>query len=321
MDPVPINSILDKTVIIQYNTLTEVVSGILSFYTKQRKYILMVKIMLKVLLCCFMFTVNSFAATWDAPNGSDMSWCDSANWWLGLGPPGIGDTALMNSTPYGPAIIDLTCSASAGSLIISQFGNQAELHVLPGGSLHVYGQTTLGNFSDKGILNIMGLVTIDNDLKIGYYFSPKGKGDVLVNGGILNVGGDIKIGDQGGYGTITMSSGKIDATGEIIMLNGEIQLNGGIMYASDLTFFTSNGTFNISNDGTLVILKDLSNIIGHSITGITACNGYGTTIIDYDVNKTIIKTICNCPEADITGDCVVNLYDIIKIASQWLSHG
>jgi hypothetical protein len=153
------------------------------------------------------------------------------------------------------------------------------------------------------------------------FVSPKGKGDVLVDGGFLDVGGDIKIGDQGGYGTIKMTGGQIDSTGEIIMLNGEIQLNGGIMYASDLTFFPPNGTFDISNDGTLVIWKDLSNYVGHFITSITACNGYGTTIIDYYGNATIIKTTCRCPQADITGDCIVNLDDISLAASQWLSHG
>jgi hypothetical protein len=84
-------------------------------------------------------------------------------------PPDNTETALINSTPYGPAVIDLTCLGVAGSLIISQFGNQAELNVHPGGSLHVYGETILGNYSDKGILNIMGAVTIDTDLSIGYF--------------------------------------------------------------------------------------------------------------------------------------------------------
>jgi hypothetical protein len=43
------------------------------------------KVGIKALLCFFMFTAISFSQTWDAPNGSDMLWCDSANWWFGLG--------------------------------------------------------------------------------------------------------------------------------------------------------------------------------------------------------------------------------------------
>ena len=116
-----------------------------------------------------------------------------------------------------------------------------------------------------------------------------------------------------------MDGGMIDITGTLGMLNGHIQLNDGIIYADDLFFFPPQATFDISGDGTLIVWQDLINHFGHSVDSITACNGQGTVIKDFYSNATIVRTECTCPEADITGDCMVNLLDLAALAQQWLS--
>ncbi len=263
------------------------------------------------------FSVN--AATWDPPSDSDMYWCDSFNWWLGFGPPTSADTVLINSTPDGPAIIDLNCSAETAFLIISQFGNSATVKVAPGGSLHVYGDTILGNYSQTGTLDVQGLVTIDSKLTVGYYIAPRGIGAVNLAGGTIEVGGDVIVGEQGGDGTITITAGVLDIAGELDMLNGHVQVNGGIVYADDLFFFPPHGTFDITGDGTVVVRQDLSNFIGHSIDSITACGGQGEVIIEYYTGITVARTECVCPNSDLNGDCYVNLEDLAILAEQWLT--
>lgn len=271
-----------------------------------------------IIVCLFLLYSLSVASTWDPPAGSDLSWCVQSNWWYNDGPPTSTDTALINSTLEGPARIGTACHAEAASLIISQFDNDAAVKVYPGGSLHVYGNTTLGNYSATGTLEIHDTVTIDGNLTVGYYYSPRGYGVLEMRGGYLTVGGDVDLGDQGGDGTLEMTGGVINITGELGMLNGHIQVNDGIIYADDLFFIPPYGTFDIRGDGTLWLKRDLSSHIGHSIDSITACNGQGTVIKDFYTNATIVRTECACPEADLTGDCLVNLEDLATVADQWL---
>jgi hypothetical protein len=274
---------------------------------------------LSVIACLYVSVGLCVAGTWAPPAGSDLNWCDSSNWWFGDGPPTSTDTVTINSTIEGPARIGIGCYANAATLIISQFGNSAAVKVYPGGSLHVYGDTTLGNYSATGTLEIHDNITIDGDLRVGYYYNPRGVGVLKMRGGWLDVGGYLRLGYQGGDGTLEMAGGVIDVAGEVEMLNGHIRLNGGIIYADDLSFFPPNGTFDIRGDGTLVLWRDLSGTIGHSIDSITACDGQGTVIKEYYSNATIIRTECNCPQADITGDCKVNLEDLSALADAWLA--
>ncbi|MBN1763783.1 MAG: hypothetical protein JW860_00870 [Sedimentisphaerales bacterium] len=272
-----------------------------------------------VVVCFGLFFSISLASTWDPPVDSDLNWCNSANWWFNDGPPTSTDTALINATDEGAARIGAGCYASAGSLIISQFDYLAEVKVYPGGSLHVYGDTILGNYSATGTLEIHDQVTIDGNLTVGYYISPRGFGHLKMQGGWLSVGGDLDLGDQGGYGTMEMNGGTINITGTFGMLNGHIQLNDGIIYAEDLSFISPYGTFDIRGNGTLLLWQDLSGTYGHSIDSITACNGQGTVIKDFYVNATVVRTECVCPAEDVTGDCIVNLLDLAALAQQWLA--
>ena len=269
-------------------------------------------------VCSFLLvSVNlSIAAVWDPSAGSDLDWCNSSNWWYGGGPPTSTDSAAIDNTPEGAARIRTGCYANAASLIISQFGDDAAVKVYPGGSLSVYGDTILGNYSGTGTLEISSNVTIDGNLKLGFYYNPRGVGVLKMLGGDLVVGGDVVLGEMGGVGTLEMSGGVMDITGKLQILNGSIQLNGGIIYADNLSFF-SPGTFDIRGDGALVLWRDLSNAY-HSVDSITACNGQGTVIQEFYTNATIVRTECNCPEADLTGDCFVNLEDLVTVADQWL---
>ena len=274
------------------------------------------KKLLFLFIILFFVSTNGVAGSWDPPVGSDLSWFNSDNWGF-FGIPDSTDIVTVNSTDEGAARIGAGCHAQTAQLIISQFGNDAAVKVYPGGSLHVYGDTTLGNYSGTGTLEIHDSVTIDGNLTVGYYFSPRGYGVLKMHGGYMAVGGDVDLGDQGGDGVLEMTGGVINITGELGMLNGHIQLNGGIIYADDLFFSPPHGTFDIRGDGTLWLKRDLSSTF-HWISGITACNGQGTVIIDYYSNATIVRTECVCPEADITGDCQVDLEDFAKLASQWL---
>ncbi|MHC5139068.1 MAG: hypothetical protein ACYSOF_04160 [Planctomycetota bacterium] len=269
-----------------------------------------------LLIILLFVSANGIAGVWDPPAGSNLSWCNSDNWGF-FGVPDSTDIVTVNGTDEGTARIDTGCYAEAAQLIISQFGNDAAVKVYPGSSLHVYGDTTLGNYSATGTLEINSNVTIDGNLKVGYYHTPRGVGILKMYGGYLDVGGDVNLGDQGGDGVLEMTGGTIDITGELSMLNGHIQLNGGIIYADNLFFSAPHGTFDIRGDARLVLWRDLSSTV-HWISGITACNGQGTVIIDYYSNVTIIRTECVCPEADLTGDCLVNLEDLAAIADQWL---
>ena len=267
---------------------------------------------------CLLISVNiTIAGSWDPPVGSDLNWCDSVNWGY-FGVPGPTNTVTVNSTPEGPARIGVGCYADAASLIISQWDNAAAVKVFPGGSLHVYGDTILGNYSATGTMEIHDDVTIDGNLTMGYYISPRGYGVLKMHGGVLTVAGDVDLGDQGGDGMLEMTGGVIDITGELGMLNGHIQLNGGIIYADNLSFFPPHGTFDIRGEGTLLLWRDLSNAF-HSVDSITACNGQGTVIQEFYSNATIIRTECSCPESDITGDCQVNLEDLAELAGEWLN--
>lgn len=275
--------------------------------------------LLAIIVCLSLSVQISIASVWQPPVGSDLDWCNWSNWWLNDGPPTSADGVLVNVTEEGPAQIGPGCYASAASLIIAQYGYSADVKVSPGSSLHVYGNTILGNYSATGTLEIHDEVTIDGDLTVGYYISPRGYGQVKMHGGWLSVGGDVDLGDQGGHGTLEMTGGMIDITGTFGMLNGHIQLNDGIIYAADLSFVPPYGTFDIRGDGTLLLWRDLRNHFGHSIDSITACNGQGTVIKDFYTNATIVRTECICPEADVTGDCMVDLLDLAALAEQWLS--
>ena len=271
---------------------------------------------LSIIVFVLTLSTLSIAGSWDPPAESDLNWCDSVNWGF-FGVPTSTDTVTINSTPEGPARIGTGCYADAASLIISQFGNDAAVKVYPGASLHVYGDTILGNYSGLGMLEIHDDVAIDGNLTVGYHFSG-GEGILKMHGGVLSLAGDVDLGDQGGDGTLEMTGGVMDITGELGMLNGQIQVNGGIIYADNLSFITPYGTFDIRGEATVILWRDLSDYIGHSISNITACNGQGTVIKDFYSNATVIRTECTCPDADITGDCLVDLGDLAALADQWL---
>lgn len=270
-------------------------------------------------LCLFVCVSVCPAGTWAPPAGSELYWCDYFNWWLNDGPPTSTDPVLINTTPEGPAVIDVACQAEAASMIISQFNNPAAVKVSPGGSLAVYGDTTLGNYSATGTLDVSGYVSIDGKLSVGYYISPRGYGVVNLHSGVIAVGGNVIVGEQGGDGTIDMTGGTFDITGNLQMLNGRIRLYDGVIYAANLSFFPPNGTFDIRGDGTLVLWQNLEGVIGHSISSITACGGQGTVIIDYYSGATVVRTECDCPAGDITGDCFVDMEDLAGLAGQWLA--
>jgi hypothetical protein len=270
----------------------------------------------------FLFSNSSFCATWQPPAGSDLKWNTTSNWWLSS-PPSSTVSAVISSTDLGPVLVDYGCSGTCKDLTLAQFGYEARLNIKSGGSLHAYGKATLGNYQGTGTISVSGgTIDIDSTLTIGYSYSGSNRGYGVVNlqDGKVKAVGDIKIGDAGGYGTVTMTAGTLDTSGQITMLNGRINLFGGTMIANDLTFFPPSGTFDIRGKGTLIIRQNVTGIIGHSISSITACNGYGTVIIRLINGYTVITTDCNCPDSDLTEDCNVNMDDLAILAAQWLTH-
>jgi hypothetical protein len=277
---------------------------------------------LYILLCYCIFSLPLQAGSWDPPAGSDRYWCDTSNWWYNDGPPTSADYALINSTDEGPAIIDVTCPAYASNLIISQLGDSAQVNVNPGGSLEVVTDVVLGNYSQVGTLRVLGYVDIGGNVDVGYFrpteTNPRGIGVLDIEGGRVYIGGNMNLGHQGGDGTIKMHGGLLDITGELDILNGDVTVHDGIVYAADITFITPHGSVDIRDNGTIVLWKDYRGIYSFGLHSITACGGQGTVEIDYYTNATVVWTTCRCPEADVTGDCVVDLQDLAELSGQWL---
>ena len=261
---------------------------------------------------------NVFASTWEPPAGTDCRWCNTSNWWFGIY-PGPSDIVLINQTSECPVVVDYGCNAQCDDMVVSQFGYEAEIDVEPGAVLDAGGYAVMCNSgAGKGTMNVRGgSVDIAEYFKIGYYDS-SGLGVLNIDDGEVSVGQYVRLGDMGGNGELNMTGGHLDVAGDLDIYNGSIRLYGGVAECDDILFISPNGTFDIAGMGTLVIRRDVTNIIGHSVRSITACNGSGVVNIDLIGGNTVVTTDCACPEGDMTGDCAVDFYDYAYFASEWL---
>jgi len=275
-----------------------------------------------IITIIFIFAADVMASSWDPPDGTDCRWCNTANWWFGLYPDPT-EGVIINETEECGVIVDYGCNAECDFLIVAQLGYEAEINIEAGSTLDATSEVILSNYSGWGTMNVNGgTVNIGDYLSIGYYdYQHDGStGTVNITDGSINVSSYVILGDVAGYGRLTMTGGSLSTPGDLDMLNGQIRLHGGMITCHDIWFLPPYGTFDIAGPGTLVITQNVTNIIGHSIRRLTACGGNGVLDIQVIGGNTVITTDCVCPEADLTGDCEVDLHDFALFANDWLAN-
>jgi hypothetical protein len=246
------------------------------------------------LICILGFAGHVFARTqtytnWQGPEGGD--WGTAANW-TALVPLQL-DTPGVLADPFGKAGFKGLATTSPGIT-----GTVATDQIVIGGS--ITGILTVGS---GGTINVSELVNMGN--------AATDKGTLNMNGGTINCGvmvpseGRLNVG-YAGNSTLNMNSGTINLTSYLSIADqagsrGNVHLDGGTIYATDLLINTANGHLDIRG-GTLILDgNDIAAIAGFVSSGkISAYDGAGTVVKDYNVTnpgKTTVTGYLPSPKA------------------------
>jgi len=132
---------------------------------------------------------------WDG--GVSDDWSDPGNWNTAT-VPGTGDNAVVDNGLVSRITTDV--SAVPGAIDNLFIDNASELEVATGGALNVLNRTVVGSRVDTS-------------------------GTLTLSGGTLDVGGEVAIGENGGFGTVNQTAGDFNfATGAA--LNAGFSLGG-----------------------------------------------------------------------------------------------
>jgi autotransporter-associated beta strand protein/T5SS/PEP-CTERM-associated repeat protein len=179
---------------------------------------------------------------------------------------GEGTLTLSGNNSYtgGTTIIAGTVTISAGSsishdsagLVIGQAsGETGTLNVA--GGIVTNGASIIGNnlFSIGTVTVSSGTWATHYDLTVGYGVSSTGT--LNVSGGSVTNGGQGIIGDDGSNGTVTVSSGTWGNSGDLKVGvdggTGTLTMNGGLVSVAGTLSKGTYGTINLNSGGTLQI--------------------------------------------------------------------
>jgi hypothetical protein len=256
---------------------------------------------------------------WTDLGGGDHLWRTDGNWDYGV--PIVSDIAQVDGNSV--CIIDASTTAVCATLWGPGFYSGPTYLNVTGGSLTVSGEAYMGysGAGTSGTLNISGgNVTIGSTMWLGYYQIAtlnttggvlaingasgliSGKSIADVNGGVINVNGQLVLGYTGGPAvlnmrkgtintaniwtyansvTINMTGGTINCTSLGLPLSGSsaaiahLQLDGGTINADSFSLRSWGGTGTVDvRGGKLVINGDVTSTI-NSYAGSTWITAYG----------------------------------------------
>ena len=233
---------------------------------------------------CLLFAGVAEATTvWNpAANGiyppATGNWNTAGNWTAGI--PGYvapGDKAVFNVS--GAADCVVTNAQSFNQLVQGDNGNGGVIRVKSGGSLTTSNVWTgVGyNRTARMIVEPGGQVTCRDHLWIGLYTPAIGTLDI--NGGTVNVTGQLGLGWTSGTGYVNIRSNGVL---NLAQFNASQSING-------------SSVVNIES-GSMIIQGDYAGAVRDYIAAgkITGYGGSGTPIFDFDISnagKTTVKAI------------------------------
>ncbi|HEG43503.1 MAG TPA: hypothetical protein ENH94_05590 [Phycisphaerales bacterium] len=186
---------------------------------------------------------------------------------------------------------------------------------------------------DPTVLDMTGGSLTLNGLALGGLGGPA---TVNINGGTVSTSGHLVIGDQdGGDTTLNINGGTVNIGGDLAAkenaTTNSINLNSGVVTASNISLYDSdgpvdpNGTTLDIEAGTLILDGDDTTVVrGYIDAGLlTAYDDTGTVLVNLDDADpdAITTTVTACAlrlEADLTGDCAVDIDDLELVAADWL---
>lgn len=207
--------------------------------------------------------------------GADHDWSTAGNWFDGTGftVPGSVDPTdyvLLGEFWNGPAVYGANQPVVTTVVPTVDFVGLSWMNAGPGEmTIEAGGSLSTSTFF------IIGHSTSDTD------------GVLTMNGGALNVGAELQVGNTDGHGTLLMNDGVINITNPLYINNGGttgsglVELAGGTINAANLSM-GGNAVLNITG-GTLITAFDWSGINGLSdFIGIQAYGGTGTIVAIWD---------------------------------------
>jgi len=263
------------------------------------------------LLLILAGNASAVSTIWTNADPSGNEWEKPSNWDAGV--PANGDNVIIDNGGLTGAYIGSAINANCDTVDIGLNNGFCEL-VIDNGTLNSSSYIKIGINSGGS-----GTVTIspDSSSPDTWVTMQSWVVEVGVNGTgtLINLGGTIKIWSE--WFNIAAWAG-----------NGHVQLDGGTILSEGL-HMGSGGSIDITG-GTLIINNDYVNhptwrdiIAGWIWDGrLTAYNGIGTVLYDYNVTNlgatTITATACARPVGDMNRDCVVDFLDFVIVANNWL---
>ena len=254
---------------------------------------------------------NTSTITWNpAANGiyppSAGSWSNALNWSPGYA--GRPDGNFKCQFDYnGAAECSVIGEHIFDQLVMNVNGSGSVVRILDGGSI-----STTGGWAGIGynhrtnhmIVETGGQASFDDHLWIGL-FSP-GIGILDIDGGTVNVSGQLGLGWDSGTGYVNITNGGI------LNLN---TLDGSRAIRGDSVLDIETGKMIINGDRTSIICDYVAN------GKITAYGGTGRVLYDYNASfpgKTTVRAIEGV-EGDLDGDYDVDVDDIAVFVGDWLT--
>ncbi len=245
---------------------------------------------LSLFMFCFLFCSVGMGAVWSFwdNGGSGWQWSNRYNWQNDQ-LPATGNSIYIEGQTY--CLLDHFAN-DAGGMLLGDWRQISTLEIASGGSI------SFGGFSgDNVVIGSRGPSQYGT-----------GVGHLIVSGGSLTVESNLYVGgDYGGNGTITVSSGDITVKNLLSVPyytgTGQVNLNGGIIYARILEVGTRNGSGNINITGGVLKLEgDQRGLPCLSNGEISAYGGdpRARLVVDYNVSNPGMTTVSAVLETNLS---------------------
>jgi len=255
---------------------------------------------LAILLLIFTACFSQATIVWN-PSGTypdEAYWDVGGNWNTGQ-VPGEDNKAIIRAS----VICVLNSGADVDQLSVGDGGDDgASLRIVDGGSLFADGTawSAVGYNRDSTVtIESGGLLETTHRVLLGR----ESDSHLIVDGGTAVIGGHLQVGNNGGFGRLTVGDGGL------VDIAGDVRRNG------DMLIDVRGGTIIIDGDKTGFI----SSWEGSEIV---AYGGAGILLFDYNAThpgKTTIQAMeQEVLEGDITEEGRVNIEDLKLFVDDWL---
>ena len=189
-----------------------------------------------LLVLCLAVGAQAVETRW-TDDGADQLFSNPENWNTGAAPTSADDM-FVDGPDETHCIVTDGVDGQCGTLRVGNSGNTTNLD-MAGGAFTVKGGCYIGvdNPSGHGILNVSGGLFKSPDMNLGL----RATGTLNMTGGIVELGGDLKIPNNSG--------------------TGKANLMGGTLKALNLNLTTDLGSMDITA-GTMILVGDDIELVG-----------------------------------------------------------